>query len=156
MELILDNIRSAHNVGSLFRLADAMGVLCIHCCGITLSPGKGKYLENKKLEKTALGAHLTIPTITWESASEAAKDCADRGKNIFNLEIHSNAIPFYTAPMFDWNSLAIIVGHEKTGISERVLTTYPTLYIPMYGKNKSMNVSVAAGIVLSYFRYKSL
>jgi tRNA G18 (ribose-2'-O)-methylase SpoU len=144
MFLILHNIRSCYNVGSIFRTADAAGVEKIYLCGISPTPDK-----EIKISKTALGAELTVPwekyKQTWRLLEKLHKD----GIKIIALEQNpkSKNIFEYTPPAD--RSIAIIVGHERNGLSKKILKYVDDIIeIPMFGKKESLNVAVAVGIAL--------
>lgn len=139
--LIADNMRSALNIGSLFRTADAAGVSEIILCGTTPTP------DHPKVSKTALGAELRMPwkhvTHTWR----AIKDLKSRGVRVIALEQSQQSI-IYTdyKPNFP---LALIVGNEVSGISPAILRRCDDIIeIPMQGVKESLNVTIAAGIAL--------
>jgi len=141
INLILHNIRSAHNVGSIFRTADAAGVAKIYLTGYTPAP------TEDKVKKTALGAEKTIP---WEKAGQIApllKRLKKERIGIVALELSPNSIDYRKfKPKFP---LALIVGNEVKGLSKAVLENVDKIIaIPMYGKKESLNVSVATGIAI--------
>ncbi len=141
--LVLDNIRSRENVGSIFRTADAAGVSKIYLCGITPTP------PHEKISKTALGADTYV---SWEYRKQTWK-CLLEIKNqnqkikIIGLErAKNNQNIFSFKPKFP---LALVLGNEVKGLSPQILKYCDKkLVIPMHGKKESLNVSVAAGIAL--------
>lgn len=152
--LILDNIRSRENVGSIFRTADAVGVKKIFLCGITPQPKNfqqqgisSKYYGEDKISKTALGAEKWIPweyrRDTWRLIIELKK----KGINACALEqTKKSQNIFQHKPKFP---LALILGNEVRGISSKILKHCDKIVnIPMHGKKESLNVSVAAGVAL--------
>jgi tRNA G18 (ribose-2'-O)-methylase SpoU len=149
--LILDNIRSAHNVGSIFRTADAAGVSKIYLCGITPTPGnRGR--AGRDIAKTALGAENFVSwekrKLTWQVLEELKKQRI----KIVSLEQHRKAKVIYQfKPKFP---LALVLGNELQGLSPNILKrTDAIVEIPMRGKKESLNVAVAAGIALFNLRY---
>jgi 23S rRNA (guanosine2251-2'-O)-methyltransferase len=141
IHLILHNIRSAYNVGSIFRTADAAGVSKIYLTGYTPSP------ETDKVRKTSLGAEKTIP---WKKTGQIApliKSLIKDGTEIIALEQSDKSIDYRNfKPKFP---LALIVGNEVNGLSKAVLKNVnQTIDIPMYGKKESLNVAVATGIAV--------
>jgi len=145
--LILHNIRSLHNVGSIFRTADCAGVKKIFLTGYTPAPvdifGKTK----NEIKKTALGAERTID---WEKYKDIGKLILKLKKQkikIIALEQSQNSINYKKfRPEFP---LALIVGNEVRGISKQILKKCDnTVEIPVAGKKESLNVAVAAGIIL--------
>lgn len=139
--LVMPNIRSAHNVGAMFRTADGAGVDKIYLTGYTARP------PHPHLDKVSLGAETWMP---WEYAAQAGrllKKLKEKGYNIVALEQTKNS-----KKIFDWQPkfpLALVVGNEKTGV-EKNLLKYCTevIEIPMLGKKNSLNVSVAAGVAM--------
>ena len=146
--LILDNIRSLHNVGSIFRTADSFGIQKIWLCGITGKP------PHREIQKTALGA---TESVDWEyrpSTLEVIKLLKSETFQIVGLEqTESSQILQQVKPTFP---LALILGHEVQGVSAEVLLHCDACWeIPQLGKKQSMNVSVTAGMTmfhLSLFR----
>lgn len=145
--LILDNIRSRENVGSIFRTADAAGVSKIYLCGITpTSP-------HEKITKTALGAETYVP---WEYCKQTwlvIKKLKAQGVKVIALEQTKDAqnIFEFTRGTFVKTKvpLALVLGNEVKGISSQILKYCDKkISIPMYGKKESLNVAVAAGIAL--------
>ncbi len=137
--VIVDNIRSLENIGSIFRTADALGVSKIFLCGICGTP------PNEKIAKTALGAEKTIP---WEYHKQTGRliDKLKKEKvNIIALEQDKKAINFRDLkPNFP---VALIIGNEVKGISKSILKKCDKIIeLPMKGKKESLNVSVAFGI----------
>jgi len=150
MVAILDNIRSLHNVGSIFRTSDAVGVEKIYLCGITPSPLDRFGKVRGDVAKTALGAEQTV---AWEMADTTAA-CIERlkkqGFQIIALEQSQQAVSLYSTglPRLARNErVALILGAEVDGISPEVLAKCDTIIeIPMVGTKESLNVSVAFGI----------
>ncbi len=155
MIVILDNIRSLYNVGSIFRTADAAGVEKIYLCGITPEPIDRFGRIRPQLAKVSLGAEKTV---SWEKCPSSARlisKLKKEGYKIYAVEQSKNSIPYYT-PRPKPSALersVFIFGNEVKGISESVLAkTDKILEIPMHGKKESLNVSVAAGIILFHFK----
>jgi len=140
--LVLDNIRSAENVGSIFRTADAAGVAKIFLCGITPKPPR------KDIDKAAVGA---VDFIEWEyaeSAKSKVESLKQAGVQIVALEQNSRSIP-YNQLHINKEPIAMVVGNEKEGVSREVLElTDQIIEIPMLGKKNSLNVAVATGVAL--------
>lgn len=169
--LILNNIRSCENVGSIFRTADAVGIKKIFLCGYTPQPksfqyqgGSSKYYGKDKIAKTALGAEKYIAWEHWSQAYrllgklkkdkinivalEQTKDAAD----IFSAEVGS-AFERKFKPKFP---LALVVGNEVKGLSSHILKHCDEkVFIPMYGKKESLNVAVAVGVAVYYLKIKT-
>lgn len=146
--VVLDNIRSLHNVGSVFRTADAFNIESIILCGITAQP------PHREIQKTALGA---TESVTWkyaESAHEAATILKDQGYMLIGIEQTTNSI----APA-DLNSeegkFAVVFGNEVNGVDQSVLNICDhSMEIPQDGTKHSLNISVAAGIIMWHFFQK--
>jgi 23S rRNA (guanosine2251-2'-O)-methyltransferase len=159
LAVILDNVRSVHNVGSIFRTADAIGASKIYCCGITPSPLDRFGNVRADFAKVALGAEKSV---AWEK-SESTKSTAEvlrvlkkDGWKIFAVEQSQHSIPYYEEfdrPEADAASgvdqkIVLILGAEVDGVSPGVLAIADNvLEIPMRGKKESLNVAVAFGIV---------
>ena len=142
IHIVLDNIRSAFNVGSIFRTADGAGsVEKIYLCGIT-SP-----IDNPKLEKTALGALEYIPSEYHETTMEAVSELKENNIPIYSIELDERSEDFQKVKYP--KEFAIVFGHEKKGISKEILDISDKIIsIPMRGKKESLNVANTAGIVL--------
>ena len=147
--LILDNIRSAHNVGSIFRTADGAGVEKIYLYGYTPAPVDRFGREQAEIKKTSLGA---ANFVEWETVSEQyevtlAEKLKLAGYEIIVVEQVSRAVE-----IGDWKQpekVAYVLGNEVNGVSEEWLTLCDqVIEIKMLGEKESLNVSVTAGIVL--------
>jgi 23S rRNA (guanosine2251-2'-O)-methyltransferase len=151
--LILDNLRSRENVGSIFRTADAAGVSKIYLCGITPTPRMNNELRimnngSDKISKTALGAEEWVPweyrRDTWRIITELRK----KGVKIIALEQTEDAVNIFKLKTIN-HKMALVVGNEVKGISPKIMRYCDKkVAIPMYGKKESLNVSVATGIAL--------
>lgn len=152
MIIILDNIRSAHNVGAIFRTADGAGVECVYLVGITPEPTSKKlYLTDaeKTLKKTALGAEEYVAWKKVKAISPLIRKLKKAGYTIVALEQSKHSIDYRSWQLLQDDLVALIVGNEVEGIPEKVLTLCDViLELPMRGKKNSLNVSVAAGIAL--------
>lgn len=141
VHVVLDNLRSAYNVGSVFRTSDAGGVEHLHLCGMCAHP------PHKKLDKTALGASDYVPWSYYERTVDALDALGDRGVHRVAIETTHDGISLmdYTFP----KPCAIVFGNEVDGIRDRVMRHCDaTVYIPMHGYKNSINVATAFGIVL--------
>lgn len=147
--IILENIRSAHNVGSVFRTCDAAGVAKLYLTGYC------PYPPHPKLEKTALGAIQTVP---WEHHSDTIQLIKQLKED--NVQIVSAEITDKSNSVFKSNftkDTCIILGNEKDGVSQDALNlSDQVIHIPQFGKKDSLNISVAAGIVIYEYVRKSL
>jgi 23S rRNA (guanosine2251-2'-O)-methyltransferase len=137
---LLDNIRSAWNVGSMFRSADAAGLAGLYLCGMTATPPRAD------LEKTALGASGTVAWDYWRDPVAAVRAIRARGIQVVALETSPAAASFdafgYRFPV------CFVVGHEVEGVSAEVLAACDaTVAIPMHGGKDSLNVAVSFGIM---------
>jgi tRNA G18 (ribose-2'-O)-methylase SpoU len=164
LAVIAHDIRSVHNVGSIFRTADAAGVERIFLCGITPAPLDRFKEVRPDFAKVALGAEGYI---AWESAKttmEVIKRLKGEGYEIFALEQSKKSVPYYEeaarlaqAPRGSADArVAIILGNEVQGLPPSILHTVDRiLEIPMLGKKESLNVAVAFGIVAFGLRYSN-
>ena len=154
--LVVDNVRSTHNVGSLFRTCDGLGVNKIYLCGITPHGHEGMSEQRlphiitkleKDIHKTALGAQDTVRWEYYLTTKEAIKSLKKDGFTVVALEQSSMSVPITEYKLT--NKTALVVGPEVTGISQDDLALCDAvLEIPMHGTKESFNVSVAAGIAL--------
>lgn len=139
--VILNNIRSLHNVGSIFRTADAAGVDKIFLCGIT-----GKPID-PKVKKVSLGAEESVP---WEHACQAwrvVEELKRQGFQIVSLELAKGSMDY--RKFKPSKKVALIVGNEVKGVSPGLLKRSDAIiHIPMRGKKESLNVSVAFGVAV--------
>lgn len=145
--LILDDIRSAQNVGSIFRTADAIGVDKIYLLGITPDPVDRFGRKRSDIKKASLGAEETVVWDHVNNKAQLASDLKKNGFKIVSLEQTKDSIDYkdFNAP----EKIAVIVGNEVSGVSKELLDLSDTvLEIPMKGKKESLNVSVSTGILL--------
>ncbi len=146
--VILHNIRSLHNVGSIFRTADGAGISKLYLCGITPTPLDRFGKMRPELAKVALGAERNVP---WEysvSTARLVKKLRGEGYRVYALEQAENSIA-YDSPKVSRGAqkIALILGDEVRGIPSSILKVSDAiLEIPMRGKKESLNVSVAFGI----------
>lgn len=140
--LILDNIRSMHNVGSVFRTADAFRADAIFLCGYTPRP------PHRDIHKTALGATETVHWQYFSQATDAVKEAKARNYSVWAVEQTDASTPLYTyQPAL--NGTALVLGNEVEGVADSLLSLCDgSIEIPQWGMKHSLNVSVAAGIVL--------
>lgn len=150
--IILDNIRSTHNVGSIFRTADGFGVSKIFLCGVTPDPIDRFGRHRSDIAKVALGAEKSI---AWEHASstiEAIEKVKQEGFTIVALEQSERSVPLNMYKNQN-DKIALVVGEETQGIQENILEQCDVVVeIPMHGEKESFNVSVATGIALYALR----
>jgi len=149
IEAMLDNVRSAWNVGSIFRTSDGVGIQKLYLCGITPSP------DNPKVSKTALGAEVNIP---WEKSNngiQLASMLKAQGYLLWALEDLPFAQPLFQVES-EWNNtpIVLIVGNEVSGVDPGIIEKCDkVISIPMLGKKQSYNVAVAFGIAVSFLLY---
>lgn len=138
---VLENIRSAYNVGSIFRTADAFLLEAIYICGYTAYP------PHKEIKKTALGADETVRWKHFKSMADCLAELKEEGYNLFAVE---QAVDSYQLNEFTTTQkLAVIFGNEVTGVEQSTIEQCDgCIEIPQLGMKHSLNVSVAAGIVL--------
>jgi len=155
MVVLLQNIRSLPNVGSIFRTADAVGVEKLYLCGITPSPLDRFKQVPPQLAKVALGAEKTVPWEKVATTAQCIKALRRQGFTIIGLEVAKNAVPYYALPKtIDINKMALILGAEVEGISPALLKKCDTIIdIPMQGIKESLNVGVAFGIVAYHLKH---
>lgn len=145
--VVLDNIRSAFNVGAIFRTCDAAGVSKIYLVGTTPSPVDRFGRPVKEIAKTALGAEQTVPWEYESHISDVLTKLKQEGYIIVSVEQHSDAQNYKNIPLD--MSRAYIFGNEVDGVSEEALDASDLIAeIPMKGSKESLNVSVSVGIVL--------
>jgi tRNA G18 (ribose-2'-O)-methylase SpoU len=141
--IILDNVRSLHNIGSVFRTADAFLIEKIYLCGITAIP------PNKEIHKTALGA---TETVTWEyqkEVTEVIKNLKKDNFSIFAIEQVENAIFLQNFQVEKHIKYALVFGNEVYGVSQKAIELCDgSIEIPQLGTKHSLNISVSAGIVI--------
>ena len=144
--VILDNIRSTHNVGSVFRTSDAAGVAKVYLCGYTPAPIDRFGRVQKDIAKTALGAQ---DSVAWEQGSieEVVAQLKADGYTICSVEQDARSVDMYSYERPE--KVAFIFGNEVDGVSDDVRNVSDTiLEIPMAGEKESLNVSVTVGIIL--------
>lgn len=154
MTVILDNIRSIHNVGSVFRTADAADVEKIYLCGITPTPLDEFKRPRQQFTKVSLGAESTIK---WEKCAQIYRvldKLKKQGYKIYVVEQAENSVPYYKTKLRANEKIALVFGHELKGVSKAALERADKiLEIPMAGKKESLNVSIAFAIVAFHLKY---
>lgn len=146
--LILDQVRSMHNVGSVFRTSDAFGIQHLHLCGITGTP------PHREIQKTALGATESVPWTYWDNTLDAVHALKNQGFKIIVFEQTPQSITLSKSnPNFP---MALVFGHEVHGVDPKIIALADECWeIPQWGAKQSMNVAVTAGMAiwhLSLFR----
>lgn len=141
--VILDNVRSLHNIGSVFRTSDAFRVECIYLCGITATP------PHPEMHKTALGAEFTVDWKYVNNAVEAVDNLRQEGYVVFSVEQVENSIMLEDMRLEQGKRYAVVLGNEVKGVQQEVIDhSDGCIEIPQYGTKHSLNVSVTAGIVI--------
>lgn len=141
--LVLDNIRSLHNVGSAFRTADAFRIEKIMLTGITGTP------PHREIQKTALGATESVAWEYVEKPEDAVRNLKESGYSIVAVEQTTESIPLQNFNPGKHQKLALVFGNEVNGVSEEVIHySDVALEIPQTGTKHSLNVSVCVGIVV--------
>lgn len=143
--LVLDNIRSRENVGSIFRSADAVGVRKIYLCGITPVP------PHPKISKAALGAEIFVPWEYYRDCWRLLTMLKDKGFEVLALELRNRSENIFEFKFP--NKCVLLVGNEVRGLSSKILRYADNIIaIPMYGCKESLNVAVATGIAIYQIR----
>lgn len=144
--VVLDNVRSLYNVGSVFRTADAFRVRKIVLCGITATP------PNAEIHKTALGAEDSVEWTSVADTMQAVTDLRKQGYSIIAVEQCHGSTMINDYVYSAKQPIAIILGNEVHGVRQDVVDACDTcIEIPQYGTKHSLNVSVTAGIVIHHF-----
>ena len=148
--VVLDNVRSALNVGSAFRSADAFGVDRIMLCGICATP------PSAEIHKSALGAEDSVPWEHSDNAVETVQRLREEGYTVVSVEqtVHSVKLDGFTPEK--GRKYAIVFGNEVEGVGQDVVDASDfAIEVPQNGTKHSMNVAVCVGVVLWHFRYLS-
>jgi tRNA G18 (ribose-2'-O)-methylase SpoU len=140
---VLDNIRSMHNVGSVFRTADAFLIEAIFLCGYTPQP------PHRDINKTALGATDTVDWIFFPTTADAVRELKTKAYKVYAIEQTKGSISLEKFTPGEGEKIAVVFGNEVEGVSDDVLQIVDgSIEIPQSGMKHSLNISVAAGIVL--------
>ena len=141
--VVLDNVRSMHNVGSVFRTSDAFLVEKIYLCGFTPTP------PHREIQKTALGATETVAWEAISSTSEIIRQLKENGYHVYAVEQTHNSIALDAFIPSKKAKIALVFGNEADGVNEEVIKCCDgAIEIPQFGSKHSFNISVSAGIVL--------
>ncbi len=141
--IILDNIRSLNNIGSVFRTSDAFLIEKIYLCGITATP------PHKDIHKTALGSTDTVDWEYVENTLTLVKKLKIEGVKVISIEQAENAIMLDTYIPESNSKYAVVFGNEVKGVSQDVVSASDTVIeIPQFGTKHSLNISVSAGVVI--------
>lgn len=141
--VVLDNVRSMHNVGSVFRTGDGFAIEKIVLCGITANP------PHREIEKTALGATLSVDWVHYDETVTAIDALRAEGYTIIAIEQAKNSTMLNTFKPDPQQKYALIFGNEVDGVSEEVMARIDEcIEIPQFGTKHSFNIVISAGIVL--------
>ena len=140
---VLENIRSAYNVGSVFRTADAFLLEAVYITGYTCVP------PHKEIKKTALGAEETVSWKHFTNAAEAIATLKENGFTIYAVEQALNSLPLQQVNFKSHEKIAVIFGNEVTGVEQDTIRQCDgCIEIPQLGMKHSLNIATAAGVVL--------
>lgn len=141
--VVLDDIRSLHNIGSVFRTSDAFRIECIYLCGITATP------PHPEMHKTALGAEYTVDWKYVHNAVDAVDNLRKEGYIVYSVEQAEGSTMLDQLELDRTKKYAIVMGNEVKGVQQEVIDhSDGCIEIPQYGTKHSLNVSVTTGIVL--------
>ena len=141
--VVLDNIRSLNNIGSVFRTADAFRVAKIMLCGITATP------PHRDIHKTALGAENSVEWKYYESTTDCINELRAEGYKVYAVEQADESISLNNFEIKENDKIAVVVGNEVDGVDDEVIDLADgCIEIPQYGTKHSLNVSIATGIVI--------
>lgn len=141
--IVLENIRSGHNIGSAFRTADAFAIEAIYLCGISMPP------PSVEIRKSALGAEESVSWRYFKSAKEALLTLKERGYSTIAIEQTENAISLEKFSLEKERPYALVFGNEVKGVSQEVVDFCDcAIEIPQWGTKHSLNLSVAVGVTL--------
>jgi 23S rRNA (guanosine2251-2'-O)-methyltransferase len=141
--VVLDNIRSLNNIGSVFRTSDAFRIEKIYLCGITATP------PHKDIQKTALGSTESVDWAYAESTAELVQKLQASSVQVLSIEQAENATMLNTFTPKPNQTYALVFGNEVKGVSQEVVNlSDDVIEIPQYGTKHSLNISVSCGVVL--------
>ena len=147
--VVLDNVRSLHNVGSVFRTGDAFRLERIMLCGITATP------PSAEIHKTALGAEDVVEWQYFESTMDAVDALRAEGYKIYSIELCDGSIALQNFETVPGERYAVVLGNEVKGVQQAVVDASDgAIEIPQFGTKHSLNVSVTAGMVIWEFANK--
>ena len=147
--VVLDNVRSLHNVGSVFRTSDAYLVETVCLCGITSTP------PHAEIHKSALGAENSVDWVYFEDTLEAIKELKTKGFEVLAIEQAEGSTLLNQLEINPSGKYAVVLGNEVKGVQQAVVDACDgCIEIPQYGTKHSLNVSVTAGIIIWEFASK--
>ena len=143
LTVVLDNVRSLNNIGSVFRTSDAFRVSAVYLCGITATP------PHKEIHKTALGAEDSVDWLYFETVKEAVERLKSEDVKIYAVEQAEGSQMLQDFSLERGQKTAVIFGNEVDGVSDEIMDEVDgAIEIPQFGTKHSLNVSVTAGIVI--------
>lgn len=149
LAVVLDEVRSLHNIGAVFRTSDAFLVNCIYLCGITATP------PHSEMHKTALGAEMTVDWSYFKDTKDAVNELHASGYTVLAIEQCEGSCMLNDLQLDSDKKYAIVMGNEVKGVKQEIVDMCDgCIEIPQYGTKHSLNVSVTAGIVLWEFANK--
>lgn len=141
--VVLDNVRSLHNVGSVFRTGDAFLIEAVYLCGITSTP------PHVEIHKTALGAENTVEWKYFEDSHDAVNELKAQGYTVFAIEQAEGSTMLSDLELEKTKKYAVILGNEVKGVQQSVVDACDAcIEIPQFGTKHSLNVSVTGGIII--------
>jgi len=141
--VVLDNVRSQYNVGSVFRTSDAFRVSSIYLCGISATP------PHQEIHKTALGAEDTVDWKYFRDTKEAIQQLKEEGYFIYSIEQVEGSVMLENLQLDSSKKYAVVLGNEVKGVQQEVVDLSDgCIEIPQYGTKHSLNVSTTAGIII--------
>jgi 23S rRNA (guanosine2251-2'-O)-methyltransferase len=141
--IVLDNVRSQSNVGSIFRTADAFLTKAIYLCGITATP------PHREIQKTALGATESVEWKYFKKTTDAVNELKAEGYDIVGIEQAEGSVELQDMNVVNEKKYALVFGHEVNGVDQDVLNLCDCcVEIPQFGTKHSFNIAISAGIVL--------
>ena len=147
--VVLDDVRSLHNIGAVFRTSDAFLVDCIYLCGITAVP------PHPEMHKTALGAEYTVDWKYFKDTEEAVNELHAMGYTVFAIEQCEGSTMLDKLTLEPDKKYAVVLGNEVKGVKQEVVNQCDgCIEIPQFGTKHSLNVSVTAGIIIWEFACK--
>jgi 23S rRNA (guanosine2251-2'-O)-methyltransferase len=141
--IVLDNVRSQSNVGSIFRTADAFLTEAIYLCGITSQP------PHREIQKTALGATESVAWKYFPETSDALAELRNKGYKLIAIEQAEGSIALQDLQIDKYQKYAFVFGHEVNGVDQEIVNSCDLcVEIPQFGTKHSFNIAISAGIVL--------
>lgn len=141
--VVMENIRSLNNVGTIFRTCDAFNIQSIYLVGITAKP------PHREIQKTALGATESVEWEYFETSKQAISKLKSNGFKIFSVEQAADSIPINELAKVNCDKIALFFGNEISGVNQETINASDfCLEVPQFGTKHSLNVSVCAGIVI--------